>query len=253
MPDAVLILTATIRPPADAPGVARLDPKVREQDYLDALDHYIDLLGGPIDRIVFAENSGADLSPIVALAARRGVADRVAAIQTDSNDFPADYGRCYGEITLLDRAMAAPALADLADDTIFWKSTGRYKIRNLAALARTRPAADLYIDLRLNRGLRWADLRTMSWTREGYREHLSGIAPELREDLRDGRPGEEAAYDLLHAAAQRPGASIATCFRVEPIIDGVRAFDNQNWSAGRQRLVAAARDIQRRLLGRVIV
>ena len=40
-------------------------------------------------------------------------------------------------------------------------------------------------------------------------------------------------------------------FRREPLIDGVRAFDNRNWSQGRQRLVFLARDAQRRLLNRV--
>ena len=139
-------------------------------------------------------------------------------------------------------------------DTIFWKVTGRYKLKNLCRMVRTRPAeAEFYMDLRNARGARWADMRVFSWTKSGYASMLTGAAPLLREDLRGSRPGEEAAYDVVRDRMRSGTTIVCTCFRTEPDLDGVRAFDNRNWSAGRQRLVSRIRQAQRTLLGSGLV
>jgi hypothetical protein len=250
----ILIMTATIRPPLDAPGVVRLDPTVRLADYEAALSFYLDELGSAIDLICFAENSGSDLSTLRAIAAARGAADRV--IFTDQADlsFPPVYGRCYGETMLLDRAMDELERQLPAANTIFWKVTGRYKIRNLRSMIRSRPAdADLYIDLRKRRAQCWADLRLMSWTRAGYDRIMRDIAPLIREDSNDSRPGEEVAYRVVKERIAAGGVNAKTSFAAEPLIDGVRAYDEKNWMAGRQRAVYVARSIQRALVGRVIL
>src|SRR6185436_3153008 len=64
-----LVMTATITPPPDAPGLTRTDPQLRHDDYQIALTHYCALLGDCLDGIVFAENSGSDLTDLRRLAA----------------------------------------------------------------------------------------------------------------------------------------------------------------------------------------
>lgn len=247
----LLVMTATITPPADAPGMNRMDPAVRLNDYLQALRHYLSLVGTVIDAIVFVENSSSDVSALEQLVRESGLADRVEFLVFDGMDKPARYGRCYGEARILDHAMTHSRLiAASAPDAVIYKITGRYKILNFPRLKRSRPRAfDLYCDMRSARGA-WADMRFMAWTRAGYERCLRGIADEIREDTHNGRPGEESLFFALQR--RMGGANVVSSYRREPLIDGVRGFDNVNWSQGRQRLVYWFRDLQRLVLRRVV-
>lgn len=247
----LLIMTATITPPADAPGMNRMDPTVRLNDYLTALGHYLTLVGTVIDAIVFVENSSSDVSALRQLAQDHGMSNKVEFLVFEGRDKPASYGRCYGEARILDFAMSHSRLvAASAQDAVVYKITGRYKLLNFSRLKRSRPARfDLYCDLRSARG-HWADMRFMAWTRAGYEHCLRDIAEEIREDTNNGRPGEESLFFALQRRIGR--AHVVTSYRREPLIDGVRGFDNVNWSQGRQRLVYIFRDLQRIFLRRII-
>jgi hypothetical protein len=186
------------------------------------------------------------------IALSKGVASSVEFLTFDGNSFPPVYGRCFGESIILDEVMRSEFCLALPDDTIYWKSTGRYQVKNLRRMIKTMPCGvELYCDMRRRRERRWADMRFLSWTRKGYNEFLAGIAPLLREDIRNHRPGEEALFDVLEERLQNSDLQYARSFVTEPFIDGVRAYDNQNWSAGRQRLVYYARSLQRRFLRQV--
>lgn len=251
MPTTMLIMTATIAPPAGAPGLARVDPALRMTDYLDALSFYMGKLGQGIDRILFVDNSDHDCTPLRDLAASRGKGSQVDIVSYAGLDYPPDYGRCYGEMRLLEHAMGLDLVRAMPDDTVFWKVTGRYKVRNLTSLVRTRPRdATLYCDLRVGSSP-WFDMRVMAWTKAGFAAVLTGFHDEIREDLNRGRPGEETAYRQLQP---RLGTTpVRLSLTREPLIDGVRAFDNQNWSQGRQKLVYYIRQAQRLLLRRVVI
>ncbi len=248
----VLIMTATVTPPAGAPGLTRVDPKVRLEDYRTALLHYLGLIGTELDAIVFAENSNADLSSLRDSVALSGHDDRVEMVVFDGMDMPPSYGRCCGEALILDHAMATSKIVAAASPgTIFWKITGRYRVRNLATLIRRRPEQfDLYCDLRNFRSP-WADMRFMAWTKNGYERMFKGIGHAIREDTRDRRPGEEILYHELRRRVV-PGRAV-TCLTREPLIDGVRAYDNQNWSQGRQKTIYWLRQIQRIVFRRVFL
>jgi hypothetical protein len=249
----ILILTASIAVPPGAPGVARADPLLRMQDYRQAFAFYSSFIGKGVDRIVFAENTGSDLQSLREIATIKGIASSVDFLTFNGNNFPPIYGRCFGESIIFDEVMRSECCAELPEDTIYWKSTGRYQVKNLRRMMRTMPrGAELYCDMRRRGGRKWADMRFMSWTRKGYDEFLAGIAPLLREDTRNYRPGEEALFDVLEGRFYGSSLRYARSFAAEPFIDGVRAFDNQNWSLGRQRLVYHARSLQRRFLRRVI-
>jgi hypothetical protein len=249
-----LVLTASIQVPTNASGVARKDARLRLDDYRQALAFYTSLVGRGLDRIVFAENTGADLSLLRELTAENGTSSSVDFLTFDGNGFPPNYGRCYGEATILDEVMRHKSCSQLPEDTIYWKSTGRYQVKNLQKMMDTMPrGAHLYCDMRRRGGRRWADMRFMSWTRKGYNEFLAGIAPSLREDTRNYRPGEEALFDLLEERFSVSLLEHARSFTREPLIDGIRAFDNKNWSSGRQKIVYYIRSLQRRFLHRVFV
>jgi hypothetical protein len=249
----ILILTASIAVPPGAPGVARADPLLRMQDYRQAFAFYSSFIGKGVDRIVFAENTGSDLQSLREIATIKGIASSVDFLTFNGNNFPPIYGRCFGESIIFDEVMRSECCAELPEDTIYWKSTGRYQVKNLRRMMRTMPrGVELYCDMRRRGGRKWADMRFMSWTRKGYDEFLAGIAPLLREDTRNYRPGEEALFDVLEGRFYGSSLRYARSFAAEPLIDGVRAFDSQNWSLGRQRLVYHARSLQRRFLRRVI-
>ncbi len=225
----ILLMTATITPD-NSPELARTDPALRLEDYAQALDFYIGQLGaaggrGAIDGLVFAENSDSDVSSLRALAQARGAGDRV--------EFIANYGRhsfpgrdrSVGESALLDHAMATSRLiAQAGERAVVWKITGRYRVRNLAAMVRTAPARfDLYCDVR-NRPIAWLDLRFMAWTPAGYDRLLRGIAERLGADPKE--PAMHAYVNGLHDPAVVPR------YRTEPLVDGVRGWDNRHYAKG---------------------
>jgi len=244
-----LVMTATITPPPDAPGLTRTDPQLRHGDYQIALTHYCALLGDCLDGIVFAENSGSDLTDLRRLAAE-STAGPVEFLALDASSNEPAGGRCFGESRILDAVMARSALvAHAMAADVFWKVTGRYRVLNLPSLIHTRPKDfDFYCDLR-NAPSPWADMRIMGWTRAGFAHCLEGVGDLIREDANRGRPGEETLYGILRKRAVR--SRVITCLRREPLIDGIRAYDNRNWSEGRQKVVYWLRHLQRLVLRRV--
>lgn len=245
----ILLMTATITPD-NSPELARTDPALRLEDYRQALGFYIGQLGadgrrGVIDSIVFAENSDSDVSSLRALARERGAGEQV--------EFIANYGRhsfpgrdrSVGESALLDHAMAASRLiAAAGEEAVVWKITGRYRIRNLAAMVRTAPARfDLYCDLR-NRPIAWLDLRFMAWTRAGYDRLLRGIAGRLGAD-----PKEPAMHAYVTGfAGSRGDPGVVPRYRSEPLVDGVRGWDNRHYAKGAALLKFCLRSASRRLV-----
>src|SRR4051794_38535005 len=77
--DVVLLLSATVTPPPGVGGLRHYDPRQRLEEYLAALDFYLGLSRG-IERVVFAENSGADLEPMEQLSGRKGATSRFEAL-----------------------------------------------------------------------------------------------------------------------------------------------------------------------------
>ena len=70
MESGALLLTATITPQAGVPNLRVTDPGQRRAEYLSSLAFAITLDPKVVTSIVFAENSGADLSDFKSLAER---------------------------------------------------------------------------------------------------------------------------------------------------------------------------------------
>ena len=96
----VLLLTATITPPAGVPLLARTDPKARLQDYEKGLQFYLQFINKGIDAIVFAENSNSDVSTLKNIVTQSGLQDAVEFLVFGGLDYPPSYGRAYGNLNL---------------------------------------------------------------------------------------------------------------------------------------------------------
>lgn len=125
----ILLLTATISPKRNQPGLILYDEKERLAQYIEALEFYIHAkASGDIDAIVFVDNSGYDVSQI----RRKYECDDVEIISFNGLDYPSDYHRGYGEMTLIINAYELSTVLRKAKDLDrIWKVTGRYKVINI--------------------------------------------------------------------------------------------------------------------------
>jgi hypothetical protein len=226
-------MTATITPRDGVPNLVRSNPRVRLNDYEEALKFYIGHVGEDVDGIVFVENSNSDVSSLRQIAADLGVSDRIEFVVFYGLDYPPSYDRGYGEFKLMDYAMQnshfVRSNCDSDPETIIWKVTGRYLIRNLSEIIATRPKEfDLYCNCR-NIPERLTDTYLMGWTKRGYDAcimdsyHHLKITPEIP----PGVVPEKLYRAYLDGVSNR--ARVVKRLKFTPIVDGVRAGDNKNY------------------------
>jgi hypothetical protein len=148
-------------------------------------------------------------------------------------------GRAHGEFKLLDYAMAtSQMILGVEGAHVVWKITGRYIVKNLQSVIANAPGKfDAYIDMK-NHPIRWADMRLMAWTSEGYDCVFRGVADDLGATVH-----ESIIRDYLPERAR--GARIVPRFRREPYIFGIRGLDNRNYSKGRNLVKFYVRSIGR--------
>jgi len=223
------MMTATIKPDR-SPDLVRTNPIERLGDYARALSFYLRFIDRPLYGIVFVENSNSDVETLRSLVASQGMSSRVEFIDNYGAHTYSDKGRAYGEFKLLDYAMQRSALAGQAN--VVWKITGRYIVKNLPEMIHSAPDFDVYCDMK-SHPLRWMDMRLIAWRPEIYDLVFRGIADELNESL-----GERIMRDFLPqrvAALMSTGREIRVVqrFRKEPRVDGIRGYDNRNYSVGR--------------------
>jgi hypothetical protein len=222
----VLLMTATINPLKGLPSLARIDPDLRRADYIEALKFYLHLLGRCFDRIVFAENSNADLSDLRALVLDHSMSNRVEFVSFYGLDFPPEYGRGFGEFKMVDYAVSqSPSLKQL--ETVVWKVTGRYVLLNMEAMVASYPGADIYCHMR-DYPHRLCELAFLAWTQNGYKRLIQGIAPMLRNDQKP-TVSEEVHFRKLIDKSKKQ-LLITPRLKIVPIIEGIRGWDNSRYS-----------------------
>jgi len=149
-PDApryLLVMTATIVPAANS-GVKRADPHIRLDDYKRAFRFWLNYSHPSAERILFLENSGADLSELRAIAATENLLSKpVEIISVPGNTIPAGTNYGYTEMLMLDQGLALSELRRATTHMI--KATGRLTFPTLGkALDRIRGPLDLMVDCR---------------------------------------------------------------------------------------------------------
>ena len=226
-----LLLTATVTPPPNVPELARTDPAERMGDYVRAMEFYCGLIGPVFDKIVFAENSASDLQPLRRAVEATGKSHLEEFVSCYGLDYPAEYGRGYGEMKLLDFAMAnADTLLKAAPSDVIWKCTGRYVLTNMPLLVRTRPPVDLYVHCR-NYPYSLCELFGFSFNRRAYDEVLKGVCEAIRRDLEPGPYANEILFRRRIDQAA-PSITVARRFVHTPLLNGVRGWNNSEYSRG---------------------
>lgn len=230
----LLILTATITPKAGVPNLKRSNPEERLQDYMKALEFYLDQVGKSCDGIIFVENSNTDVAALQALVDARGLSDRVEFIVFDGLDYPPHYDRGYGEFKLLDYGMAHSKLAQAAAGrTVIWKITGRYIVKNIGAIIARQPSNfDVYCNCR-NQPKHWVDTYFMAWTPEAYETCFRDVYHRLKTNV-PGIPQGIAAEELLRSWLDqrfiKKNTKFSYRFRITPDVEGIRGADNKGYS-----------------------
>tara|TARA_R110000851_G_scaffold320700_1_gene485678 strand:+ start:8775 stop:9521 length:747 start_codon:yes stop_codon:yes gene_type:complete len=211
----ILLLTATIRPNKNQPGLVISNEKERLAQYIQALEFYIHTkASGYIDGIVFVDNSGYDVSQI----REKYASDDVEIISFYGLDYPQEYHRGYGEMTLVIKAYEHSKLLQSATKRDYvWKITGRYTIKNINSVIRF---SDYNFDVlcKLNKG--WMAMEIFSWSQKGFSELISF----LPEHLKSRMPPEIIIPNLL---MEKKDYIIVSSVIYPPYISGVRGSDGK--------------------------
>jgi hypothetical protein len=215
----VLLLTSTIRPKPGQPNLRVVDPSTRLAEYHRALAFNVLLVErGVVDGIVYADNSGFDLTPLI-------TAFPSAAIEWVSFyglDYDQSFHRGYGEFRLVDRAYElSQTLSALEPRDRVWKVTGRYIVKNLAKVVRFTPRDyDLFCEVRGE----WAEMSLMAWNRDGYEMHIK----DLWRELSGGMVPELVLGAHLRAQDERRGRVLKRAYW-PPFVIGQRGSDGSHF------------------------
>jgi hypothetical protein len=225
-----LLLTATVDP-KDTPG-ADFTPPVREEMYIQTLQFYCSELENlPETHIVFAENSGWNLSRI---KASLPVHAPVEFVSISPDIFQPARGKGFNEVVLIQETLYHCSTLE----TGFLKVTGRYPIYNIrhfleeASKALLQEGKELYIDIKdhglysrlgLNWASRFADVRIFASSKGFF---LKEVASELSFlDDNAGRMFEGLMYNLVKPRLDHP--ALVYRFNREPHFGGVEGSQIQ--------------------------
>lgn len=159
-PRYLLVMTATVTPAVGA-QVKRASPEVRLEDYKRALRYWLSYPHAAAERILFLENSGADLSALRAIAQSENPRNKeVEFLSLPVQPIPAGGNYGYTEMQMLDEGLALSRLRQATTHMV--KVTGRLTFPALGrALDHVAKAGTPPLELMI-------DCRKLSFPRPGY-------------------------------------------------------------------------------------
>ena len=222
----IVLLTATITPPKNAKNLVIVDAQQRLQQYLIALDFYLQQLSNNvITSIVFVDNSDTACTHLNDLVAQYKLDQHVEIMRFNGLDYPPIYGRGYGEFKLVQHAMRHSAILQAArSNAVIWKVTGRYIVSNLERIIKKNPIyADFYCHCR-DYPMRWIDLYILAWKKSAYDLLLKDIYLKLQES--DNAESSELKFRAI-VDANTSNIKLVKRFNTIPNLIGFRGYDNQ--------------------------
>ena len=227
-PRYLLVLTATIIPAANA-GVRRADPQLRLEDYKQALRYWLAYPHPAANRILFLENSGADLSELCAIAANENPHRKpVEILSVPGNRIPEGTNYGYTEMQMLDEGLALSQLRQQTTHMI--KVTGRLTFPALGkAIDRTPKPFDLLVDCRkLGFPRRGYDASTQLFvcSHEFYDRVLRNSKQEMNST--DIRLLEHLIFRKVIPFKGQPGYHLRFPCNVEPV--GYSGFKSKSYN-----------------------
>ena len=130
------------------PNAFPSDISQREEQYCKALKYYIENLSR-IQKIIFVENSGFSLNKLTEIVRNSSnhVPKQVEFISLNCNNYTREFGKCYGELMLIEKALEQSAY--LREISYFVKVTGKLKLINLIDILKALPNGyEFYCDFK---------------------------------------------------------------------------------------------------------
>jgi hypothetical protein len=243
----LLVMTATIAPGPNA-RVKRSSPQVRLEDYKRALRFWLSYPHAAAERILFLENSSADLSELRAIAERENPQRReVEFLSLPAHEIPAGANYGYTEMQTLDEGLAASRLCLATTHMI--KVTGRLTFPALGkALDRIANAGsapfELMIDCRrlglFRRGYD-ARVQLFACSHAFYDRVLRGSNREM--NMTDVRLLEHLIYQKVIPFKGQPGYSLRFPCNIDPV--GYFGFKNRRYDSPRTAISRGIRGLLR--------
>jgi len=218
----IVLLTATIQPKADQPNLKLVNSDERLLDYKKALLFYDSLIKKKvINRVIFIDNSGYDLSELVNCVD----SNAVEYLSFYGLDVPKDYHRGYGEFVIIDYAYEnSEFLINAKPDDVIWKITGRYIIKNLEELISKAPRKfDMYCNIRK----RWMDMELIAWNKVAYCGIVKGISNQFK-----GAMAPELIFPNVITSANDE-YKVVSKYYWPPLIEGRRGGDGSEFQGPR--------------------
>lgn len=236
----ILLITSTIAPSAKTALLAHRDPRKRLDEYKIAFSFYLKLLRDDVvDKIIYADNSGHDLSELEQLANGYPSPSKIEFISFNSPAQP-DVNRYFLEIGLIREALKRST--DIKADDQIWKVTGRYLVPNVSQIIRGAPQnADVYINCR-NRPIHTVDFYLVRFNQFGFEKLLASDMS----DFETIASGEDVLRLRLDRHTTGP-VHVVPRFRQTPKIVGTRGFDGANYDSFSGNMKFLARRVLNRL------
>lgn len=197
----VVVLTGTITPSKGAKPL-RNNPELRRNDYLRALEFWLNVDDPRLNKIVFLENSMADLADFADLVQSiNPYRKQVEFVSTQSREIPAGIQYGWGELQMLDEGLMKSRL--VAESTHFLKVTGRLTFPNIKRLLDRMPwDFDALVECRiplseirygmalipaiLERRAAYASTQLAFFRTEIYKNHFIGLYQRMKAYTRSG-------------------------------------------------------------------
>jgi hypothetical protein len=253
-PRYLLVMTATVTPAANA-QVKRFSPQVRLEDYKRALRYWLNYPHRVAERILFLENSGADLTELRTIAETENpAAKEVEFLALPKQEIPAGLNYGYTEMQMLDEGLALSKLR--AATTHMVKVTGRLTFPALGkALDRisdriekragaVRRPLELMIDCRKlgfpRRGCD-AQVQLFACSHGFYDRELRNAKSEMSST--GLRLLEQLTYHKVIPFKGRPGYFLRFPCNIDPV--GVFGFKDRRYDSARSLIPRTIRAVLR--------
>jgi len=226
----ILLITSTIAPAADTFALKVVNSRSRLDDYKSAFLFYCQALKkNAFDRIVYVDNSGHPLDELEEIAVKEGVDSQIEFISYQSNIDPKNNSRFYLEINLIDYFYKNSKFLKDHPDSIVWKVTGRYLIKNIGKIISASNDAnnDLYINCR-NHPYKVVDFYLVGMSSAAYSAIFSNNLA-LYKGTTDGEIILREYIDKTDTSQLK----ILTRFPVVPRILGTRGFDGNKYGGAK--------------------
>jgi hypothetical protein len=267
MPEYLVVMTASITPAANA-ETTRRDPRVRLEDYKAALRFWLAQRHSALDRILFLENTGFDLSELRAVARDENPLGKEVEFQSmNATGLPPGMHYGYGEMQMLDEGLTRSYLRQRTTHMI--KVTGRLKFPSIGKLLDRLPNQfDVCVECRVplqsyrssgigifkaieNRVGAYTTCQLMIFSHSFYERELQRLYPELQPTYPGSYPRliEGLIYERVKLFESQQGVYLRWPLNVEPV--GHSGQNNKHYNDPKRALIRVSRAAMRILAPRL--